>query len=463
MLSNKTANILIVDDNTKNIQVAANVLKATTMYQIFFATSGLKGIEQLKIRDYALILLDINMPELNGYQTADIIKKDELYKHIPIIFLSANANKESVHKGFEHGGADYITKPFDETELLHRVQTHVELFLAKQVLQTEVDDTKVLLEQYKTAVDVGSLVSKADTRGYLTYVNDKFCEISKYPREELLGQNHNIVRSPDMSKQIFKELWKTIQNKQTWTGLIKNRAKDGSAYFVEATIMPILDSHGNILEYISIRTDMTQEVELREEIVSSQKEILHTLGELGEWRSQETGDHVNRVALFSEVLARAYGCTYEDIKLLKMASPMHDIGKVVIPDNILLKPAKLTDEEFQIMKNHTTYGWEIFHKSQHELLQTAALISHEHHEKWDGSGYPRGLKGLDIHIFGRITSVVDVFDALTSDRVYKKAWSIERTLEFIQEQSAKAFEPKLVELLLKHIDEIIKIKKLNNK
>ena len=110
---------------------------------------------------------------------------------------------------------------------------------------------------------------------------------------------------------------------------------------------------------------------------------------------------------------------------------MHDIGKVVIPDNILLKPAKLTDEEFQIMKNHTTYGWEIFHKSQHELLQTAALISHEHHEKWDGSGYPRGLKGLDIHIFGRITSVVDVFDALTSDRVYKKAWSIERTLEFI--------------------------------
>ena len=271
MLSNKTANILIVDDNTKNIQVAANVLKATTMYQIFFATSGLKGIEQLKIRDYALILLDINMPELNGYQTADIIKKDELYKHIPIIFLSANANKESVHKGFEHGGADYITKPFDETELLHRVQTHVELFLAKQVLQTEVDDTKVLLEQYKTAVDVGSLVSKADTRGYLTYVNDKFCEISKYPREELLGQNHNIVRSPDMSKQIFKELWKTIQNKQTWTGLIKNRAKDGSAYFVEATIMPILDSHGNILEYISIRTDMTQEVELREEIVSSQK------------------------------------------------------------------------------------------------------------------------------------------------------------------------------------------------
>ena len=140
---------------------------------------------------------------------------------------------------------------------------------------------------------------------------------------------------------------------------------------------------------------------------------------------------------------------------------MHDIGKVIIPDKILLKPGKLTDEEFETMKQHTVYGFEIFNKSEHELLKTAALISHEHHEKWDGTGYPRGIQGLDIHIFGRISAVADVFDALSNDRVYKKAWSIEETLNHIKDQSGKAFEQKIVELLLENVEKILDIKKKN--
>ena len=462
-MNNSKANIIIIDDNTKNIQLAANVLKSTSLYNIFFATSGEKGIEQLAIREYALILLDINMPGLDGYETAKIIKDNQKFKKIPIIFLSANANKESIRKGFEQGGADYITKPFDEEELTHRVKTHVELFLAKEKLQIEVNDTKALLEQYKIAVDIGSLVSKTDTQGIITYVNDKLCEVSKYSREELIGQNQNIVRSPDTNKEIFEKLWETIQSKKTWNGTIKNRAKDGSFYYVESTILPILNLEGEIQEYISIRTDMTEEIMLRKDIVATQEEVLHTLGELSESRSKETGDHVSRVSLFSEILAHAYGCSKEDVELLKMASPMHDIGKVVIPDSILLKPGKLTEEEFTHMKEHTVYGYEIFNKSKHELLKTAALVSHEHHEKWDGSGYPRGLKGEEIHIFGRITAVADVFDALSHDRVYKKAWSIEDTLDFIKAESGKAFEPKLVDLLLENIDEIRSIKLKYNK
>ena len=462
-MSNLLPNILIIDDNPKNIQLAASVLKSTSSYNIFFATSGEKGIEQLQNKDYSLILLDINMPGLDGYETATRIKADESTKKVPIIFLSANANKESIRKGFEYGGEDYITKPFDEAELLHRVKTHVELFIAKERLHKEVHDTKHLLEQYKVAVDIGSLVSKTDLKGMITYVNDKFCEISQYSREELIGQSHNLIRSPDLSQTIFKNLWDTITNKQTWTGLIKNRAKDGSSYFVEATIMPILNYENEIMEYIAIRTDITKEVELREAIVATQREVLSTLGELGEWRSKETGDHVNRVALYSELLARAYGCSESDIELLKMASPMHDIGKVIIPDNILLKPGKLTTEEFTIMKDHTIYGWEIFNKSTHPLLQTAALIAHQHHEKWDGSGYPRGLKSLDIHLFGRITAITDVFDALSHERIYKKAWEMEKVLEFLKSESGIAFEPKLVDIFFQNIDEIIKIKHLYNK
>ena len=462
-MSSLKPNIIIIDDNVKNIQLAANVLSSTNLYNIFFATDGHKGIEQLNQRAHSLILLDINMPGIDGYETASIIKNNITTQNIPIIFLSANANKESIRKGFEYGGADYVTKPFDEMELIHRVQTHIELFHAKEQLQKEVDDTKNLLKQYKNAVDIGSLVSKTDTEGIITYVNDTFCEISQYTKAELIGKSHNIVRSPDTRKYIFKELWQKIQNKETWHGIIKNRAKDGSAYFVDSTVMPIIDSQNNIIEYISIRTDISKEMELKEDIMSTQKEVLHTLGELGEWRSKETGEHVNRVSLFSGVLAQAYECTNEDVQLLVAASPMHDIGKVVIPDKILLKPGKLTDEEFEIMKEHTTYGWEIFKKSNHDLLKTAALISHEHHEKWDGTGYPRGLSGKDIHLFGRITALCDVFDALSHDRVYKKAWSIEDTLEFIKSESGKAFEPKLVELFIENLDEILNIKRRYNK
>lgn len=455
-------NILIVDDNTKNIQLAANVLKSTGLYNIFFSTSGEKAIEQVKLRKHSLILLDINMPGLNGYETASTIKKDST-TNIPIIFLSANANKDSIRKAFEHGGEDYITKPFDELELIHRVKTHVDLFSAKEELLKEVHETKSLLEQYKLAVDASASVSKADLDGNITYVNDKFCELTKYSRQELIGKNHRMFRSPDVSDEIYKFMWETIKSKKIWNGVVKNIAKDGSSYYFESTIFPILNYNNEIVEYISIRTDITKEIELQNDIVATQEEVLHTLGELGEWRSKETGDHVNRVSLISELLARAYGSTDEDVALLKMASPMHDIGKVIIPDSILLKPGKLTPEEFEIMKNHTTFGWEIFNKSKHQLLQAAALISHQHHEKWDGTGYPRGLSGKDIHVFGRITAIADVFDALTNDRVYKKAWSIEDTTQYIISQKGTAFEPKLVDLLIKNLDEVLKIKQKYNK
>lgn len=456
---NSRPNILIVDDNPKNIQLAANVLRSSNNYNIFFATDGRNAIEQLSLRKHALILLDINMPILNGYETADIMKADPEFSKIPIIFLSANANKESIREGFVHGGADYVTKPFDEVELLHRVNTHVELFVSKESLHAEVAQTLSLLEQYKIAVDSSSLVSKTDTRGVITYVNRPFCEVSGYREEELLGKSHNIVRSPDVPSSLFKELWDTIKSKKIWRGVIENRAKDGRSYFVDSTIVPIIGLEGKIVEYISIRTDITSEVKMREDVLTTQKEILHTFGELGEWRSQETGEHVNRVSLFSGVLARAYGCTEEEIDLLVMASPMHDIGKVIIPDRILLKEGRLTDEEFAQMKEHTTYGWKIFCHSEQKLLKTAAIIAYEHHKKWDGSGYPRGLKGEDIHIFGRITAICDVFDALSHDRVYKKAWSVEETLAYIKNESAKAFEPKLVELFLENIDTILEIKR----
>ena len=197
---------------------------------------------------------------------------------------------------------------------------------------------------------------------------------------------------------------------------------------------------------------------LYNEIERTQKEIIFRMGEIGESRSQETANHVKRVAEYSRILAKALGMSEEEADLLKMASPMHDIGKVGIPDSILNKPGKLTDEEFKRMQRHTEDGYHLLKDSPREILQTAAVIAHEHHEKWNGRGYPRGIAGEEIHIFGRITAIADVFDALASDRVYKAAWPVEKIMKIFKEERGEHFDPKLVDLFFEHLDEILAIK-----
>ncbi|MFC5451749.1 HD domain-containing phosphohydrolase [Paenibacillus aestuarii] len=197
---------------------------------------------------------------------------------------------------------------------------------------------------------------------------------------------------------------------------------------------------------------------LAQEIEETQKEILITMGEIGESRSKETGNHVKRVAEYSYILAIGAGLSREEAELLKMASPMHDIGKVAIPDDVLNKPGKLTDEEFQVMQTHTQIGYNLLKNSNRRILKTAAVVALEHHEKWNGRGYPQGLKGENIHIFGRITAIADVFDALGSERVYKKAWELDRILDLFREECGEHFDPKLVDVLFEQLPAILQVR-----
>ncbi len=196
---------------------------------------------------------------------------------------------------------------------------------------------------------------------------------------------------------------------------------------------------------------------LNEEIINTQKELIEKLGEVVEKRSSEASQHVKRVAEFSYLLALDAGLNELDARLLNSASPMHDIGKVGIPDAILLKPGKLTVEEFEIMKTHAQIGYEIFNSSDRSLLKAAALIAIDHHEKWDGSGYPNGKKSEDIHIYGRITAVADVFDALYHHRCYKPAWPIEKIVDLFKDQKGIHFDPLLVDLVLDNLDKYIAV------
>ena len=184
----------------------------------------------------------------------------------------------------------------------------------------------------------------------------------------------------------------------------------------------------------TIEKNISEIEDLYVEIENTQKEIIFTMGAAGELRSKETGQHVSRVAEYSKLLAQLYGLDEDQAELIKLASPMHDIGKVGIPDAILHKPGKLTPEEFEKMKKHAQLGYDMLKGSERIILKSASIVAHEHHEKYNGKGYPRGLKGESIHIFGRITAIADVFDALGSERSYKKAWEDEKILQLFKDE-----------------------------
>lgn len=194
---------------------------------------------------------------------------------------------------------------------------------------------------------------------------------------------------------------------------------------------------------------------LTHEIEETQKEIIYTLGDVVESRSQETGSHVKRVGEMSYKLAKLYGFSESECDLLKTSSPMHDIGKISIPESILNKEGTLTEDEKEVIKTHTTKGYEILKGSKRKIIKSAAIIALQHHEKWDGTGYPMGLEGEHIHPFARITTIVDIFDALLHERKYKKAWPVSDIIDFYKKESGKIFDPYLTELFLDNIEEFI--------
>jgi putative two-component system response regulator len=198
--------------------------------------------------------------------------------------------------------------------------------------------------------------------------------------------------------------------------------------------------------------------EATEEILDREHEMITRLSRAAEFRDPETGAHIQRMSNYSRLIAEQLGLSGEDQALILRAAPMHDVGKIAIPDHILLKPGRLDDEELVIMRTHAEKGYEILKDSKSSLLDTAALIAMTHHEKWDGTGYPRGLSGEDIPMFGRIVAVADVFDALTTERPYKKAWEVERATQFLKDGMDNHFDSRVVQAFLDRLEDALIIR-----
>ncbi len=592
---NRFKTVLVVDDSFVVREQIKSIL-SNRNYNLIEAINTNEALNKISTNKIDLMLLDLELEGLSGYDF--LVKNKKLIldeQKIKVVFITGNISSNFIRDAFRLGVKDIIKKPYAIEELILKT----DLFINDKDVEDEMICSKQLLEQYKNTVDRSSIVSKADFKGNITYVNEAFCKISGYKEEELIGKPHNIIRHPDMDSSVFKEMWHTIKDlKQPWSGIVKNRKKDGNFYWVQTIINPILDENGNILEFIGIRTDITeiektkeylkdqydisqnnfQEVmnlsklyenaieksniilrlntnkiityaneefykisgftkeelvgknyyyirnvssnddsyilkmweelsngniwkgqisnifkdgkthhfiaivvpiinlngeiieymsirkeiteviKLHEELEDTQREIIYKMGEIGESRSNETGNHVKRVANYSKLLATLYGLNEKECDILFTASPMHDIGKVGIPDAILNKAGKLDDDEWKIMRKHCVIGYNILKNSKREILKAAAIVAMEHHEKWDGTGYPRKIKEKEIHIYGRITAIADVFDALGSDRCYKKAWEDEEIFELIRNQKAKHFDPELVDLFFENIDKFIEIR-----
>ncbi len=453
---------IYVEDEIATQEVFSNILSQYFENVICFA-DGADALEAVHNTSYDLFLTAVSIPNVNGLQLAKEVKK--IHPLTPVVIFSAFDNFELLREAIDIGIEGYILKSTTQEKFIEKIlQITNKMSLMKQSIHNE-----SLLNQYKEAIDRSTIVSKTDTKGNITYVNESFCNVCGYTPEELLGKPHSIVRHPDMPSLAYEQMWDAIKKKQPWHGILKNRKKDGSAYYVKSYINPIIDAKGEVHEFIAIRKDITEletyrqslEVKLNKstkEIVETQKEIIYTMGTIGEKRSLETGLHVRRVAHYSYLLAKLCGLSEQEAELIKFASPMHDIGKIGIPDAVLNKPGPLDAQEWEVIKEHPLIGYDMLKHSEREILKAAAIIALQHHERYDGKGYPHGLKGEEIHIYGRISMVVDVYDALGNDRVYKAKWELEQIIEFFKEERGKQFDPVLIDLFLKHVDEFEKLK-----
>jgi putative two-component system response regulator len=338
--------VLVVDDTPDNLSLMNALLKGS--YKVKVANHGEKALKTAFSTPPDLILLDIMMPEMDGYQICQQLKRNPVTKDIPVIFLTAKAEVEDEQKGLELGAVDYITKPISPPLVLARVKNHLALKASADFLRDKND----YLEQ----------------------------EVAKRTQEIMAIQDVTILAMASLAETRDSDTGNHIRRTQFYVKALAEKLKD----------------HSRFVTYLNERS----------------------------------------------------------IQILFKSAPLHDIGKVGIPDHILLKPGRFTPDEFEIMKTHAVLGWDAIEQAEQslgtrvEFLSTAKEIAYFHHEKWDGSGYPEGICGDDIPISARLMAVADVYDALISRRVYKEGMSHEKAVQIITEGRGSHFDPDIVDAFL---------------
>ena len=351
----------------------------------------------------------------------------------------------------EHGRVTEIVSLDVDISELHR--DYENLIDALNRSHLSLQEQRHFLTEYKHALELGTCICVADRDFRILSVNKQFETLLGYESEQLRGQPVHYIVLDSVSDRCLEDVQKAEQ--ETFTSrIVRFRRQDGRELQFSVGCVGVHNLSGEIESIIMICQDITESLRLNKEIVETQRELLYMMGDVVESRSQETARHVRRVAQVSKFLALKVGLEPGLAEMIETAAPMHDVGKVGIRDAILHKQGRLTDEEFEEMKNHSRIGHNILGKVEKPLIAMAAVIAHQHHERWDGKGYPYGLKGEEIDIAGRIVAVADVLDALSTSRIYKPAWDEQRVIDYFREQRGQQFDPQLVDILLSHWGEI---------
>lgn len=430
------------------------------------------GVEEARAKlsangAFHLALCDIEMPGESGLVLVEEIARD--HPDTAIVLVTGVDDAAVAKRAFETGAHGYLVKPFWPGQLLITTMNALrqrELEIAQRA------HSKALEDRLQTLMDRAPvpIYIKDRERRYLL-ANQVTHESVGMKPGELVGMRDADYLSPEAERVVAESDRRVLEEGGTFQAeeTVQVGGEERTFFSVK---FPYVDEAGEIAGVYGISTDITgrkQAELLREELAraqeraigelrASRQETVERLAKALEMHDGETGKHVNRMAAIAAFLARKAGLEEDRALLLRTAAPMHDVGKVAIPDGVLQKEGPLTPEEREVMERHTTVGYEILADSKSELLQLAATVALTHHERWDGGGYPRGLAGEEIPVEGRVTAVADVFDALLSDRCYRSAMPVDDAMEVIREGRGTHFDPQVVDALTANLDEALSLR-----
>jgi PAS domain S-box-containing protein len=483
MQKNQTIRALIVDDEVD----LANLL-ATALRQINIHADPVHDVDQairfLQEKSYDLIVSDIYLPRKTGKELFNYVIENNF--NIPFIFITGNPDIHTAVQFMQKGGYDYIVKPFQINEFLEKVesvlhkheekvQTDEYVRKLRNILDERLRELRIFKDIFQTLTDA---IVITDSEGKIVSSNDALVKLTGFSLKELFNKTPEALLGKTEKSLIFDQIFHLTKEKGQWSGEITNRKKDGDLWDAIINVISIRDENGQTFAYAWQFKDITelkkaqnQLVEYFHKMTQAQDAIIFGLAKLAEYRDMETGYHLERIRSYCKFLAEKlrYHPDFKEqindkfIENIFRTAPLHDIGKVGISDNILRKKGKLTPEEFEKVKLHTIIGYNTLSSIRKQFVDMDFMkmgldIAYCHHEKWDGSGYPRGLQGEQIPLPARILTIADVYDALTNERVYKTAYTHERSLLIMRKMAKSAFDPRIFEVFLEYEKEIYQIR-----